>query len=94
MTQPRDEDHIAHVIEVCEQAAAFTAARTREDLERDRVLQLAVVKLVEIVGEAAKAVTDETRAQYPEVPWSSQPEPATASSITTSTSTWIDSGAP
>lgn len=70
MTQPRDDDRIAHIIEACEQAAEFTAARTREDLERDRMLQLALVKLVEIVGEAAKAVTDETRARYPDVPWS------------------------
>lgn len=34
------------------------------------MFQLALVKLVEIVGEAAKAVSEQTRAQYPEVPWS------------------------
>jgi len=70
MTQPRDDDRIAHIVEACEQAAEFTAGRTRSDLEHDRMLQLALVKLVEIVGEAAKGLTDETRARYPEVPWS------------------------
>lgn len=70
MTSPRDDDRIAHMIGACEQAADFVAGRTRDDLEHDRMLQLALVKLVEIVGEAAKAVSDDTRARYPDVPWS------------------------
>ena len=71
MTQPRDDDRIGHIIEACEQAAEFIAGRTREDVEHDRMLQLALVtRLVEIVGEAAKAVSEATRARYPDVPWS------------------------
>lgn len=34
------------------------------------MLTLALTKLIEIVGEAAKQISDETRALYPEVPWS------------------------
>lgn len=34
------------------------------------MLRLALTKLVEIVGEAAKQVTDEGRAEMPDVPWS------------------------
>lgn len=34
------------------------------------MLRLALTKLVEIVGEAAKQVTAETRRKHPEVPWS------------------------
>ena len=70
MTSPRDDDRIAHMIAACDQAATFVAGRTRDDLDEDRMLQLALVKLVEIVGEAAKAVSDDTRRRYPEVPWS------------------------
>ena len=70
MTLPRDDDRVAHMIEACEQAAEFVAGHTRADLDHDRMLQLALTKLVEIVGEAAKAVTEETRARYPNVPWS------------------------
>lgn len=40
------------------------------DLEADELLRLALTKLVEIVGEAAKQTTDATRAEWPEVPWS------------------------
>lgn len=70
MTSPRDDDRVAHIVEACEQAATFIAGKTRDDLERDRMLQLALVKLVEIIGEAAKAVSNDTRRRYPEVPWS------------------------
>jgi len=70
MTSPRDADRVAHIIEACDQSAEFIAGRTRDDFDRDRMLQLALVKLVEIVGEAAKSVSGETQAQYPNVPWS------------------------
>ena len=70
MTSPRDDDRIAHMIEACDQAAEFVAGRTRADLEYDRMLTLALVKLVEIIGEAAKAVSEDTRERYPGVPWS------------------------
>ena len=44
--------------------------RSRKDLDDDEMLRLALTKLVEIVGEAAKQVTAETRAGRPKVPWS------------------------
>ena len=70
MPSPRDADRIAHMIEACEQAAEFVDGRTRADLDHDRMLTLALVKLVEIIGEAAKAVSTSTQARYPDVPWS------------------------
>jgi uncharacterized protein with HEPN domain len=70
MTLPRDDDRIAHMLEACEQAAEFVDGRTRTDFDHDRMLQLALTKLVEIIGEAAKSVSDESRARYPDVPWS------------------------
>jgi uncharacterized protein with HEPN domain len=70
MTSPRDDDRIAHIVEACEEVATFVVGKTRDDLGDDRMLQLALVKLVEIVGEAAKAVSNDTRRRYPEVPWS------------------------
>jgi uncharacterized protein with HEPN domain len=45
--------------------------RSRSDLDADRVLALAVVRLLEIIGEAATRVPVEERARRAEVPWSS-----------------------
>jgi uncharacterized protein with HEPN domain len=50
-------------------ALAFATGRQRSDLDGDRQLTLALVKCIEIVGEAASAITDETKAKAPEMPW-------------------------
>jgi uncharacterized protein with HEPN domain len=71
MTQPRDEERIAHMIETCEEGLVIVAGHLRSDLDDDRVLLLALCKLIEIVGEASKAVTPAFRSAYPDVEWSS-----------------------
>ena len=50
---------------------ALMRGRSRGDLDSDRLLALAVVRLLEIVGEAAARVPVEERARRPEIPWSS-----------------------
>ena len=48
----------------------MTRNRTRADLDRDRTLNLALVRLLEIIGEAANRVPVEERHRYPQIPWS------------------------
>lgn len=43
--------------------------RTRRDLDTDRMFQLALTRLIEILGEAANRVTAAGRARYTEIPW-------------------------
>ncbi|HBH27730.1 MAG TPA: hypothetical protein DDX99_02640 [Desulfofustis sp.] len=57
------------MIDHIEEAAALAQVRTREDLESDRLFFLALLKLVEIVGEAATRVSRETQVAYSEIPW-------------------------
>ena len=52
-----------------QEAIELSAGRTREDLEIDRLFQLAMVRLVEVIGEAATRLPEEVRAAYPDVPW-------------------------
>ena len=42
---------------------------TRDALESSRLHQLALVKAIEIIGEAARQVSAQTRAAHPEMPW-------------------------
>jgi uncharacterized protein with HEPN domain len=67
----RDEDRvrILHMIESAEAVEQFVAGRSRDDLDRDRMLLFAVVRAIEILGEAASKVSPETRAAAPQVPW-------------------------
>jgi uncharacterized protein with HEPN domain len=43
--------------------------RARADLDTDRMLNLALVRLLEILGEAAGRVPPEDRVRYPQIPW-------------------------
>ena len=67
----RNEDRIRlqHMLDAAQDALSFAEGRTREDLETDRQLVLAVVKCVEIVGEAAGQVPSEARSEVPGLPW-------------------------
>ena len=67
----RNDDlvRLRHMIEAAESAIAFMAGRNRADLDSDRMPMFAVVRAIEIVGEAASRITDETRATRTAVPW-------------------------
>lgn len=60
---------IRHMIDAAENAVIFVAGRSRVDLQDDKMLQFALVRAVEIIGEAASRVSDETRATSPGIPW-------------------------
>jgi uncharacterized protein with HEPN domain len=56
------------MLEASRQAMAFVESRSREDLESDFQLRFALVRALEIVGEAASRVSAEFRAEHPEIP--------------------------
>jgi uncharacterized protein with HEPN domain len=70
MTPPEDRVRLAHLREAAEKAVRYSRATSRRELEDDEVLRLALTKLVEIVGEAAKQVSQPTRQAIPSLPWS------------------------
>lgn len=53
------------------EAVAMAAGRGRGDVDDDRVLELVLTRLVEIVGEAATRVPEAMRLAHPAVPWRS-----------------------
>jgi uncharacterized protein with HEPN domain len=57
------------MIEAAEAVGAFVAGRHRADLDADRMVLFALVRAIEIIGEAASKVSPETRATAPAVPW-------------------------
>jgi len=58
------------MLEHAREAIQLVEGRTLQDLDRDRLLSLALVRLLEIVGEAAAKVSPEGRTRYPAIPWS------------------------
>lgn len=67
---PDDDTRIRHLVEAAEKAVAYADERDRAALDEDELFRLALTEPTEIVGEAAKQVSDETRRAHPDVPWS------------------------
>jgi uncharacterized protein with HEPN domain len=67
--RPEDEERLRHMLDAAEQATSFAVGRTRADLDKDRQLNWALVKAVEIIGEAAFQMSDESRAEVSQIPW-------------------------
>lgn len=66
---PEDRIRLLHMIEAADEAMGFVAGQTRADLETDRKTLFAVIRCIEIIGEAAGKVSDATRESASDVPW-------------------------
>jgi uncharacterized protein with HEPN domain len=67
---PHDDTvRLRHMLDHALEAVEIMRGRERDDLKRDRILQLALVRLVEIVGEAATRVGPEGQQRWPSIPW-------------------------
>jgi len=60
---------VRHMLDHAREAVEMVKGKTRADLDADRQLNLALVRLVEVIGEAAARIPDDFRARYPQVPW-------------------------
>ncbi|MBZ0142828.1 MAG: DUF86 domain-containing protein [Rhodocyclaceae bacterium] len=69
MTQHDDRVRLRHMLDHAREAVGVLRGRSRADLDTDRILGLAIVRLLEIVGEAAARASEETRTSLAGVPW-------------------------
>ena len=60
---------VRHTRDHAHEAMDLLGSRSRDDLKADRVLNLALVRLLEIVGEAAARVPEAFRDEHSAVPW-------------------------
>jgi uncharacterized protein with HEPN domain len=68
---PPDRARLRHLVDALNAATRFVLGRTRSDLDTDEMLLFALVRAVEVAGEAASRVTADTRSELPDVPWNS-----------------------
>ena len=64
-----DLTRIRHMLDAANEAMGFARGKSRKHLEHDRMLTLALLKDLEIIGEAANRVSAEARSECPELPW-------------------------
>lgn len=65
-----DLTHLHHMLEPAETALEFAQGESRSSLDNDKKLVFALVRAVEIIGEAASKVSKEFRERHPQVAWS------------------------
>ena len=67
---PKDElVYVGHMLDTIRTALRLVAGKTRRDYDQDEVLRLALVHLVQVIGEAARRVSPEFSAAHPQIPW-------------------------
>jgi len=64
-----DRIRMRHMLDSARKALEFARGRSRSDLDKNEMLALALVRLLEVLGEAAKAVSEELRRSHPEISW-------------------------
>jgi uncharacterized protein with HEPN domain len=69
MSRHDDEVRLRHMLDAARKAVALTAGKTRVQVAADEISQLALARLLEIVGEAAGKVSPAFREAHPELPW-------------------------
>jgi uncharacterized protein with HEPN domain len=62
-------DYIEDIIDAMDDAMSFVEGMKYEDLVKDRKTIYAVVRALEIIGEAVKRIPDWVRNRYPQIPW-------------------------
>jgi uncharacterized protein with HEPN domain len=70
MSQHNTSVFLRHMLDHALEAVAMTQGKTRADLDEDRQLNLALVRLLEIIGEAASRIPKEDQACYADISWS------------------------
>lgn len=71
--EERDPAHLWDMFEACRAVVEFTESVTLEEFlvaGRDgEILRLAVERELEILGEAARRISDRFRKEHPKIPW-------------------------
>lgn len=64
-----DRARLSHMLEAARLAVRFCDGASEDDLGRDDMLRLAVVKALETIGEASTKISDATRDGVPTIDW-------------------------
>ncbi|MEZ6232681.1 MAG: HepT-like ribonuclease domain-containing protein [Phycisphaerales bacterium] len=69
--RPTGDDvvHVADILRFAREVVEFVRGKTWDDYQSSVALRRMVERSVELIGEAARRVSDEFEAAHPEIPW-------------------------
>ena len=62
-------DYVEDIIETMDDAMSFIRTMKYEEFAGDRKTVYAVIRAIEIIGEAVKRIPDSVKSRYPQIPW-------------------------
>ncbi len=60
---------IGHILDSIKNIEEFIKDTSKEEFFKDKLRQNAVVREIEIIGEAVKNISDSLKNKYPNIPW-------------------------
>ncbi len=69
MSRHDNSVRLRHMLDAARKARHFTVDKSVVDIRQDEILALALVRLLEIVGEAAARMSVDYRGSHPEIEW-------------------------
>lgn len=67
--QPRDKERLKHMLSATDRIIRYTSGKDYDALVADDMMYYAVVKNIEIIGEAANMLSPEFVEAHPQTPW-------------------------
>jgi uncharacterized protein with HEPN domain len=64
-----DADRVRHMLRAAREAVELVRGKSQQDLEQGRLLQLAILRLLEVVGEAARQVSPDVQRLHAQIEW-------------------------
>ncbi|HLC32092.1 MAG TPA: DUF86 domain-containing protein [Candidatus Nanoarchaeia archaeon] len=65
----KEEQFIKHILDNIKKIEEFSKNISREDLEKDELRQYAIIRAIEIIGEAVKNLSGAIKENHPDIAW-------------------------
>jgi uncharacterized protein with HEPN domain len=67
--KPKDNERLLHMLEAIDNIFEFVSGKTFEDYKKDKILRFAIIKNLEIIGEAAYLISKELKSKNDSIEW-------------------------
>ena len=64
-----DAVYLGHMLDMTRKAVKAIETKSRAKYDKDDILRLGLTHLVQVIGEAARKVSNEFQKKHPEIPW-------------------------